>query len=147
MTILTLTTGSAFIMWLGEQISERGIGNGMVADHLHRYRRGPASCGPRDLYEKAVTRAWGPFTPIALIFLVALMIAVVAFIVFVEGAQRRNPGAVCQARCRPSRDGRAIFVLAAPRQFRGRDSPDFRQFAAGVSADHCAAVQSQVSVY
>ncbi len=29
MTILTLTTGSAFIMWLGEQISERGIGNGM----------------------------------------------------------------------------------------------------------------------
>ena len=44
-----------------------------------------------DLYEKAKTAAWGPFTPLALIFLVALMIAVVAFIVFVEGGQRRIP--------------------------------------------------------
>src|SRR6202050_3077192 len=90
MTILTLTTGSAFIMWLGEQISERGIGNGMsliifvgIVVGLPR--------GILDLYEKAKTQAWGPFTPLALIFLVALMIAVVAFIVFVEGGQRRIP--------------------------------------------------------
>ena len=90
MTILTLTTGSAFIMWLGEQISERGIGNGMSLIIF----TGIVVGLPRavvDLYEKAATRAWGPFTPIALIFLVALMIAVVAFIVFVEGAQRRIP--------------------------------------------------------
>src|SRR6202050_1467583 len=90
MTILTLTTGSAFIMWLGEQISERGIGNGMsliifvgIVVGLPR--------GILDLYEKAKTQAWGPFTPLALIFLVALMIAVVAFIVFVEGGKRRIP--------------------------------------------------------
>ena len=90
MTILTLTTGSAFIMWLGEQISERGIGNGMsliifvgIVVGLPR--------GILDLYEKAKTQAWGPFTPLALIFLVALMVAVVAFIVFVEGGQRRIP--------------------------------------------------------
>src|SRR6202051_2644999 len=90
MTILTLTTGSAFIMWLGEQISERGIGNGMsliifvgIVVGLPR--------GILDLYEKAKTQAWGPFTPLALIFLVALMIAVVAFIVYVEGGQRRIP--------------------------------------------------------
>src|SRR6201998_3555457 len=44
-----------------------------------------------DLYEKAKTQAWGAFTPLALILLVALMVAVVAFIVFVEGAQRRIP--------------------------------------------------------
>ena len=90
MTVLTLTTGSAFIMWLGEQISERGIGNGMSLIIFVGIVVGL----PRavvDLYEKAATRAWGPFTPIALIFLVALMIAVVAFIVFVEGAQRRIP--------------------------------------------------------
>src|ERR1700720_2151372 len=90
LTILTLTTGSAFIMWLGEQISERGIGNGMsliifvgIVVGLPR--------GILDLYEKAKTQAWGPFTPLALIFLVALMIGVVAFIVFVEGGQRRIP--------------------------------------------------------
>src|SRR3989442_11126575 len=90
MTILTLTTGSAFIMWLGEQISERGIGNGMSLIIFTGIVVGlPRAV--QDLYEKASTRAWGPFTPIALIFLVVLMIAVVAFIVYVEGAQRRIP--------------------------------------------------------
>src|ERR1700739_4660070 len=90
MTILTLTTGSAFIMWLGEQISERGIGNGMSLIIFVGIVVGL----PRailDLYEKAKTQAWGPFTPLAIIFLVALMIAVVAFIVYVEGGQRRIP--------------------------------------------------------
>src|ERR1700720_4084163 len=90
MSILTLTTGSAFIMWLGEQISERGIGNGMSLIIFVGIVVGL----PRailNLYEKAKTQAWGPFTPLALIFLVALMIAVVAFIVFVEGGQRRIP--------------------------------------------------------
>src|SRR5437016_3525839 len=90
LTILSLTTGSAFIMWLGEQISERGIGNGMSLIIFTGIVVGlPRAV--QDLYEKASTRAWGPFTPIALIFLVVLMIAVVAFIVYVEGAQRRIP--------------------------------------------------------
>jgi preprotein translocase subunit SecY len=90
MTILTLTTGSAFIMWLGEQISERGIGNGMSLIIFVGIVVGL----PRaiyDLYEKAKTQAWGAFTPLAIILLVVLMVAVVAFIVFVEGAQRRIP--------------------------------------------------------
>src|SRR2546429_2695613 len=90
LTILTLTTGSAFIMWLGEQISERGIGNGMSLIIFVGIVVGL----PRavfDLYEKARTQAWGPFTPLALILLIALMITVVAFIVFVEGGQRRIP--------------------------------------------------------
>src|SRR6202008_3522884 len=90
MTILTLTTGSAFIMWLGEQISERGVGNGMSLIIFVGIVVGL----PRailNLYELAKTGAWGPFTPLALIFLVALMIAVVGFIVFVEGGQRRIP--------------------------------------------------------
>jgi preprotein translocase subunit SecY len=90
MTILTLTTGSAFIMWLGEQISERGIGNGMSLIIFVGIVVGL----PRaifDLYEKVRTQAWGAFTPLAVILLLALMVAVVAFIVFVEGAQRRIP--------------------------------------------------------
>jgi preprotein translocase subunit SecY len=90
MTILTLTTGSAFIMWLGEQISERGIGNGMSLIIFVGIVVGlPHAIF--DLYEKAKTQAWGAFTPMAIILLVALMVAVVAFIVFVEGAQRRIP--------------------------------------------------------
>ena len=90
MTMLTLTTGSAFIMWLGEQISDRGIGNGMSLIIFAGIVVGlpPAVA---DLWEKVKTAQWGPLTPIAVIALLALMIAVVAFIVFVEGGQRRIP--------------------------------------------------------
>jgi preprotein translocase subunit SecY len=90
MTILTLTTGSAFIMWLGEQISERGIGNGMSLIIFVGIVVGlPRAID--DLVTKARTAAWGPFTGLALIFLIVVMIAVVAFIVYVEGGQRRIP--------------------------------------------------------
>src|SRR6266404_2008055 len=90
MTMLSLTTGTAFIMWLGEQITERGIGNGMsllifagIVVGLPR--------GVIDLYQKASTSAWGVFTAPAILMLLVLMIAVVAFIVFVERSERRIP--------------------------------------------------------
>jgi len=90
MTVLTLTTGSAFIMWLGEQITERGVGNGMsliiFAGIVVGLPRGIA-----DLWEKVTTEQWGPFTGLAVVMLVALMLAVIGFIVFVEGGQRRIP--------------------------------------------------------
>src|SRR5438477_8735523 len=92
MTILTLTTGSAFIMWLGEQISERGIGNGMSLIIFVGIVVGL----PRavfDLWEKVKIGAWGGtvLTPFFTILLLALMVGVVAFIVLVEGGQRRIP--------------------------------------------------------
>jgi preprotein translocase subunit SecY len=90
MTMLTLTTGSAFIMWLGEQITERGIGNGMSLLIF----AGIVVGLPRavmDLFEKARTSAWGAFTVPALLMLVVVMLAVVAFIVFVERSERRIP--------------------------------------------------------
>src|SRR5271167_2178821 len=90
MTMLTLTTGSVFIMWLGEQITERGIGNGMsllifagIVVGLPR--------GVMDLAEKVSSQAWGAFTVPAMLMLVVLMVAVVAFIVFVERSERRIP--------------------------------------------------------
>jgi len=78
MTMLTLTTGSVFIMWLGEQITERGVGNGMPR-------------GVAEMWDKAATQAWGAFTVPAMVLLVLVMIAVVAFIVFVERSERRIP--------------------------------------------------------
>jgi preprotein translocase subunit SecY len=90
MTMLTLTTGSAFIMWLGEQISDRGIGNGMSLIIFAGIVVGlPRAV--QDLWIKASTQQWGSFTPIALLALIVLMAGVVAFIVFVEGGQRRIP--------------------------------------------------------
>ena len=90
MTVLTLTTGSAFIMWLGEQISDRGIGNGMSLIIFAGIVVGLPR-GVQDLWEKATTQQWGAFTPIALVALLVLMVLVVAFIVFVERGQRRIP--------------------------------------------------------
>src|SRR3979490_2135854 len=90
LTILTLTTGSAFIMWLGEQITERGVGNGMsliiFAGIVVGLPRAVA-----DLFDKFKAAQGGPFTGLALLILMALMIAVVGVIVFVEGGQRRLP--------------------------------------------------------
>ncbi len=90
LTVLTLTTGSAFIMWLGEQITDRGIGNGMslliFAGIVVGIPRGIA-----DLVEKMRTDAWGGFTGFAMLILLVAMLAIVAFIVYVESAERRIP--------------------------------------------------------
>ena len=90
MTVLTLTTGSGFIMWLGEQISDRGIGNGMSLIIF----AGIVVGLPRaieDLGTKVVHGEWGNFTAIAVILLLVVMVGIVAFIVLVEGGQRRIP--------------------------------------------------------
>ena len=88
--VITLTAGTAFIMWLGEQITERGIGNGMSLLIFTGIVVGLPK-GIADLYQKARTNAWGGFTPIALVLLIGMMIAVVAFIIFVERSERRIP--------------------------------------------------------
>src|SRR5712692_6423146 len=72
MTMLTLTTGSAFIMWLGEQITDRGIGNGMSLLIFAGIVVGlPRGAG--DLIEKIRTNAWGSLTFIGVIALLAAM--------------------------------------------------------------------------
>ena len=90
MTMMTLTTGSAFIMWLGEQITDRGVGNGMslliFAGIVVGLPRGVV-----DLIDKAKNGAWGALTPVLMAGLVVFMIAVVAFIVYVERSERRIP--------------------------------------------------------
>ena len=88
--MITLTCGTAFIMWLGEQITDRGVGNGMSLLIFTGIVVGlPA--GIAELANKAHTMAWGGFTPIALLLLVVMMVAVVAFIIFVEKSERRIP--------------------------------------------------------
>jgi preprotein translocase subunit SecY len=87
MTVLTLTTGTAFIMWLGEQISERGIGNGIS---LIIYA-GIVVGFPGAVAGTLQDLQTGAISPLTVILLIALMIAVVAAIVLVERAQRRIP--------------------------------------------------------
>jgi len=89
LAMLTMTAGSVFIMWLGEQITERGVGNGMslliFAGIVAGLPRGIA-----ELWSKAQSGArGGAFTPIAIALLVIVMVAVVAFVVYVERSERR----------------------------------------------------------
>ena len=90
MTMLTLTTGTAFIMWLGEQITDRGIGNGMSLLIFTGIVAGLPR-GVAELWSKIQTNAWGSLTALVVLIVVAAMAAVVGFIVFVERSERRIP--------------------------------------------------------
>ncbi len=85
MAILTLTTGTCFVMWLGEQITERGIGNGMSLIIF----AGIVVGFPRAVIQTFDQMRTGQIGLIRIIFLLILMIAVVAAIIFVERGHRR----------------------------------------------------------
>jgi len=87
MTVITLTSGTAFLMWLGEQITERGIGNGIsliiFAGIVARF--------PSGLVRTVTLVRTGEMNLFAGLFLLVLMVAVVAIIIYFERAHRRIP--------------------------------------------------------
>ena len=87
MTILTLTTGTAFVMWLGEQISERGIGNGISLIIFAGIVVGLPSAVIGTISDIRT----GERSIFTILFLLLFMLAVVAFVVMMERAQRRIP--------------------------------------------------------
>jgi preprotein translocase subunit SecY len=87
MVMITLTTGTAFIMWIGEQISERGIGNGISLIIFAGIVVGlPTAI--QNIVQNVWSREWSPFT---VIILIIVMVLVVAAVVFVERGQRKIP--------------------------------------------------------
>ena len=87
MTVMTLTAGTAFIMWLGEQITERGIGNGIsLIIYAGIVVRMPNAIG--NTFRLLSTGEMGIFP---VIILLVMMIIVVAFIIYMEQGQRRIP--------------------------------------------------------
>jgi preprotein translocase subunit SecY len=87
MTVLTLTAGTAFIMWLGEQITERGIGNGIsLIIFAGIVARLPAATA--NTFRLVQQDEMGIF---GVLIILALMIGVIGFIIFVEQGQRRIP--------------------------------------------------------
>jgi len=87
LTVLTLTTGTVFLMWVGEQISERGIGNGISLIIFTGIVAGLPSAAAT-VIEFVREGEMGILVVVALL---AFMVAVVAFIIFMERAQRRIP--------------------------------------------------------
>lgn len=87
MTVITLTAGTAFIMWLGEKITERGIGNGISLIIF----AGIVARLPNALYATALGVKNGTYQPAEILLLGLVMLGVLAGIVFIEKAQRRIP--------------------------------------------------------
>ena len=84
-TVMTLVTGTMFLMWLGEQITERGLGNGISIIIFAGIAAGlPTSLG--GLFELVRT---GAMHPVSALFICALVVLVTAFVVFVERGQRK----------------------------------------------------------
>jgi preprotein translocase subunit SecY len=87
MTMITLTTGTAFIMWLGEQMTERGVGNGISMIIF----AGIVASLPSAILQTLEFVRQGELTIFAALFMVVLAIAVVAAIIFMERGTRRIP--------------------------------------------------------
>ena len=87
MTVLTLTTGTAFVMWLGEQITERGVGNGISLIIF----AGIVVGLPQAILNTITDIKTGSMSIITVVVLVVFMAIVVAAIVYMERAQRRIP--------------------------------------------------------
>jgi len=87
MTVLTLTAGTAFLMWLGEQITEKGIGNGISLIIF----AGIVCRGPEAIINTFRLLSTGEMGFFLIIILIVMMISVVGTIVFVESGQRRIP--------------------------------------------------------
>lgn len=86
-TVITLTAGTAFIMWLGEQITEHGIGNGISLIIF----AGIVVRGPEAIMNTIRLLSTGEMGIFFVVLLIVLMVGVVGAIVFVESAQRRIP--------------------------------------------------------
>jgi len=87
-TVLTLTTGTIFVMWLGEQITERGVGNGISLLIFAGIVIGLPS-GVGQVFERV--RGGDTMETIGVIGMLLAMVAIIAFIVFVEAARRKIP--------------------------------------------------------
>ena len=85
MTVLTLTAGTAFLMWLGEQITERGIGNGISLIIF----AGIVAGTPAAIFQSMDLMGTGELSVLVMLFLLVFMAAVIGMIVFTEGGQRR----------------------------------------------------------
>ncbi len=87
LSVVTLAAGTSFIMWLGEQITDRGIGNGISLIIFS----GIAAGIPVSARQTLQMVRDGQLAPIALVLILALMIVVIGVIIFLEQGQRRIP--------------------------------------------------------
>ncbi len=122
LSMITLTAGTAFIMWLGEQITERGIGNGIsLIIFAGIVARMPSAIGNTIQLVKT-----GDMGFLILLLLLAIMVLVIGIIVFVERGQRRIPVTICEASGREARLWRPEYSPPVKGEYCWRHTTDFR---------------------
>ena len=84
-TVITLTGGTMFLMWLGEQITARGVGNGISLIIF----AGIVADLPRIIFQSLELARTGDINPLGILVIAAVMLAAIVFIVFIERSQRR----------------------------------------------------------
>ncbi len=84
-TVITLTGGTMFLMWLGEQVTARGVGNGISLIIM----AGIVAELPRVIMQTLALARTGDINFLAILLITALMLAVIVFVVFIERSQRR----------------------------------------------------------
>ena len=131
MTVLTLTSGTAFIMWLGEMITERGIGNGISLIIF----AGIVARLPSAIIKTFELMGTGEIYPILMVLLVVVMVVVVGFIVFVERGQRRIQVQYARRVVGRRMYGRAEHPSAPEGEHLRGHSAHLRLFAPDVSGD------------
>ena len=90
MVIFTLTAGSAVLMWIGERITEKGVGNGIsIVLTINIISRVPNDMGT--LYQQFITGKSIPKGILAAVIIIAIIVAMVVFVVFLQGGERRIP--------------------------------------------------------
>ena len=88
--VCTLTAGSAFLMWIGERITEKGVGNGIsIVLTINIISRIPNDMGT--LYQQFITGKSIPKGILAAVIIIAIIVAMVVFVVFLQGGERRIP--------------------------------------------------------
>ncbi len=90
LAVLTLTAGSAVLMWIGERITEKGVGNGIsIVLTINIVSRMPNDIGT--LYQQFISGKIVPRAILAAVIIFAIIIAMVLFVVFLQGGERRIP--------------------------------------------------------
>lgn len=90
MVIFTLTAGSAVLMWIGERITEKGVGNGIsIVLTINIISRMPNDIGT--LYQQFIAGKKVPKAILAAVIIIAIIVAMVLFVVYLQGGERRIP--------------------------------------------------------
>ncbi len=135
--VVTLTTGTVLLMWLGEQITKRGIGNGIsiliLASILTSLPLGVS--------------AWWNGGPMERIFFPLVAIGIVASVVFVQEGQTTDPHPVRATHGRPPHDDRRRHLSAAPHSHGRRDPGHLRRRAARLPGDDRAVLPGHAAVH